>query len=654
MTGSLRSTARSPVAIALMGLLVLVFLILGVGGGGRFPDLFGAAGADSVIIAGGHSIGSRDFKQIFDQQKQRFDQQAGQPVPIELLVQNGFDQQLLNAIAQDEAQAEMLIRAGIVPAPALVGDAIKKLPFAFDRVTGKFSEQQFTQFLANQGLTPRQAEAELADELAQRHFTTAVAAGFRVPRLYAALNAVAGFENRDISYFTLGAQAVPPPAAPTDADLLAFMKEHAAQLMRPEMRVITVVRFSATAMAPGVSVDPAAVQKEFAFRKDTLSAPERRTLVQIPVKTVTEAAQAAAALARGEDPAAIAKAFGAEPVSYVDAPQSAIADPKVAAAAFALAAGQVSGPVQGELGLAVLKVSKITPAAAATLDSARPKIEADLRAKAAQKAAYDLSQKFDDARQAGSNVTDAARKAGATPVTVGPITAEGLGSDGKPDTLLTPAILKSAFSHAAGEDTDLEDAGTGEYFALHVDKIVPPALPPVTEKKPELIKAYLNEQSQKALKARAEALMAQVRGGATIDQAASQVGGHVVRQAGMQRVQAQQYIKAMGRDFLVAMFNAKPGDVFAAAAPAGVFIGKLDAVRPGDAATMARAVQAIEGRVSQDYLKDLLAAVKTAARQDIKVTINLPLARRALGVDPNLAAKPASPGPGQAGRGKAK
>ena len=654
MTGSLRSTARNPVAIVLMGLLVLVFLILGVGGGGRFPDLFAAAGADSVVTAGSHSMSSRDFRKIFDQQKQQFEQQSRQTFPIEVLVQHGVDQQLLNAIAQDKAVAEMLTLAGVIPAPALVGDQIKKLPFAFDKVTGKFSEQQFTQYLAEQGLTPRQAEAELGDELAQRHFTTAVEAGFRAPRIYTALNAVTGLENRDVSYFTLDPHAVPQPAAPTDADLMAFMKEHAAQLMRPETRVITVVRFSAKAMAPGVSVDPAAVQKEFAFRKDALSTPERRTLVQIPVKTAAEAARAAAGLARGEDAAAIAKAFGAEPVNYVDAPQSAIADPKVAAVAFALPQGQVSGPVQGELGVAVLKVTRITPAGAATLETARPAIEADLRAKAAQKQAYDLSQTFDDARQGGAGVTDAARKAGVTPVTVGPVTADGLDGDAKPNTLLTPNILKSAFSHAAGEDTDLEDAGAGEYFALHVDKIVPPALPPLSEKKPELVKAYLNQQYLKALKARAEALMAQVRGGAPIDQAASQVGGHVVRQAGLQRVQAQQSIKVLGRDFLVAIFNAKPGDVFAAAAPAGVFIGKLDAVRPGDVATMARAVQAIEGRVSQDYLKDLLTTVKTAARQDIKVTINLPLARQALGVDPNQAAKPASPGSGQAGRGQAK
>ncbi|MGI9168619.1 MAG: peptidyl-prolyl cis-trans isomerase, partial [Caulobacteraceae bacterium] len=537
-------------------------------------------------------------------------------------------------------------RAGIVPAPALIDEQIKKLPFAFDRVTGKFSEQQFVRFLAEQGLTPRQAQAELGDELAQRHFTTAVEAGFRAPRAYAALNAVAGLENRDVSYFVLGAGAVPQPAAPSDAQLMAFMKEHAAQLMRPEMRVITLATFSAKAMEPTMAVDPAAVAKEFAFKKDTLSTPERRSLVQVPVRTPAQAAIAAAALAKGEDPGAIAKSFGVEPVRYVDAPQAAIADPRLAAAAFAMKEGQVSGPIRGDLGMAVVKVGKITPAAPATLEQARPKIEAELRAKAAKAQAYRASQKFDDARQAGATVVAAARAAGVTVETLGPVGADGLDAEGKPNTLLIPAILKSAFSHAAGEDGDLEDAGPGEYFALHVDKVIAPALPPLEEKRPELAKAYMTLAFQQALKARAEALMVQVRKGASLDQAAATAGAHVIHQAGMQRVQAQQF-KALGRDFLVAIFNAKPGEVFAAAAPAatpqsppaGAFIARLDAVRPGDVATMARAVQAIEGRISQDYLKDLLGSVKTAARQSMKVTINAPLARHALGVDPGLTAK---------------
>ncbi len=310
-------------------------------------------------------------------------------------------------------------------------------------------------------------------------------------------------------------------------------------------------------------------------------------------------------------------------------------------------AGEIRGPVQGELGLAVLQVSKVTPGTTASLESARPQIEAQLRTRMAQKQAYDLSQKFDDARQGGSNVVDAARKAGVTPITLGPVTADGLDADGKPVTLLTPGILKAAFAHAAGEETDLEDAGPGEYFALHVDKVVAPALPSLADKKLDLTRAYMREQYIKALKARADALMGEIRGGESLDAAAAKVGAKVVHQLGMQRIGAQQF-KALGREFLEAIFAAKSGQVFDAGAPAGAYIARLDAVRPGDVATMARAIASIEGRVSQGYLADLVNSVKSAARQDVRVTVNLSLARSVLGVDPSVG------GPRGGNSGKAK
>jgi peptidyl-prolyl cis-trans isomerase D len=646
MTGALRSTARNPIAIALMGLLILVFLVLGVGGGGRFPDIFNGARGDAVVAAGSHTVSGQDFRKIFDSEKQRFEQQTKQDVPVDMLVRNGFDAQLLNAIADDEAQSEWLSRSGINPDPTLVGDEIKKLPFAFDRVTGKFSEQQYVRFLAEQGLTPRQAEAELTDQLTQRHFGIALENGFHMPLTMAALNAVVALENRDVSYFVVDAHTAPPPAPPTDAQLMAFMKEHAAQLTRPEMRMITVATFSAKALEPTVTVDPAAVQKEFDFKKDTLSSPERRTVVELPVKTPAQANEAATRLRQGQDPAVVARSMGVEPINYPDAPQSAIADRKIATAAFALPQGQTSGPVQGDLGLAVLKVLKITPATTANFEAAKPGIEAELRAKLARGQAYDLSKKFDDARQGGATLVDAARKAGVAAITVGPVTADGLDGDGKPIPTLSPQILKSAFAKAQGEDGDLEDAGAGEYFAVHVDRVIPPSLPPLDEKRALLTQAYVHEQILKALKTKADALIAQVGKGATMDQAAAQVGAHIVHQAGMQRVQAQQY-KALGGEFLQGVFTSKPGAVFAAGADNGLYVVRLDAVRPGDVTQMARAVQTIEPKVSQGYLQDVLGSLKTAARQEIKVSINTTLARQAIGVDPaqfsTTGGKPASP-----------
>ena len=638
MTGSLRPAARNPLGIALMGLLMLGFLLLGGGGGGKFPDAFSTANTDAVVVAGSHTVSARDFKRVFDQQKERLDQQAHESVPMDLLVENGFDQQLLNGMAQDQAQAELLARSGIAPAPSLIDAEIRKLPFAFDKVTGKFSEQQFTQFLASQGITPRQAQAEITDEIAQNHFTDALEAGFRAPRIYAALSALKGLENRDISYFTLSPSAVPAPAPPSDAQLIAFMKAHAAQLTLPELRVITLVRFSAKALEPTLTVDPAAVAKAFAFEKDTLSTPETRSLIDIPVKSPAQGAQAAARLARGEDPEAIARSFGVEPITYADKPQSAIADAKLAAAAFSMKPGQALGPVQGDLGLAALKVVKVTPGAAATLASAMPRVEAEVRTRQAKDLAYRSSQKFDDARQAGATIVAAAQKAGVPAVSVGPITANGLGLDGKPNPLVTDKILQSAFAAAAGEDVDIEDAGPGEYFALHVDRGIPPALPALEQKRVELTQAYMRERFLEALKARADTLMDAMRKGGSIEQAAAQVGGHVTHQVAMERIQAQQY-KALGRDFLQGIFQAAPGDVFAAPAPDGVFIAKLEAVRPGDVTAMARAVQAIEGRASEEYLRDLSEAAKAAAQLKVQTTINLRLARQALNLDAATLAK---------------
>ncbi len=633
MTGALRTTAKNPVAIAMMGLLILVFLILGVGGGGRLSDIFGGTHGDAVVVAGAHSMSARDFQKVFDQNRQRFEEQSKQQVSVELLVKNGADKQLLNEIADDEAETEMLNRAGINPDPSLVDNEIKKLPFAFDKVTGQFSEQQFTQFLANQGLTPREAEAELTDQLTQRHFAVAAENGFKIPNAFAALNAVTGLQNRDISYFTLAATVVPPPPAPTDAQLMAFMREHAQQLMRPEMRIITVALFSAKSLAPAIKVDPAEVQKEYDFKKDTLSSPERRTIIEIPVRSIAQAREAAIRLVKGESPDAIAKSFGAEAVNFPDTPQSAIPDRKVAAAAFSLKEGQILGPVQGDLGMAVIKLVKITPASAANFETARGRIEADLRMRAAQNQAYQLSQKFDDARQGGSSMTDAARKAGVAVLTLGPVTSTGLDSDGKPVPTLTPQILKSAFARAQGDDGDLEDAGAGEYFAVHVDRVIAPSLPPLDEKRALLTQAYLREQVIKALKARSDGLIAQIHKGLPLDQAAAQVGAHVVQQAGMQRIQAQQY-KALGDEFLERVFTAKQGAVFAAGAANGLNIIRLDAVRPGDPTATARAIQTIAPRLSQDYFQDIMASLKQGARRQIRVSINSTLAEQTLGIDP--------------------
>jgi hypothetical protein len=119
------------------------------------------------------------------------------------------------------------------------------------------------------------------------------------------------------------------------------------------------------------------------------------------------------------------------------------------------------------------------------------------------------------------------------------------------------------------------------------------------------------------------------------------VHAEVKRESGMQRLKAQQY-QAIGREFLENVFTAKPGEVFAAAGPSGVYIGRLDAARPGEVQQTAQLTAAIRPRVSQSYAEDLLSATQDAARKSMKVSLNVALARQTIGVDANILGKGAT------------
>ncbi|MGA0600659.1 peptidyl-prolyl cis-trans isomerase [Caulobacter sp. KR2-114] len=640
MTGSIRPTARNPIAVAMMGILTLVFLIIGVsGGGGGLPNAFRSIDANAVIVAGSHTVSQAEFKRIFEQRKQQIDQQQGQPVPLDLLVENGIDQQIVDTLAAERSELEMLSRAGIRPSNSMIDAFLKRQPRFQNPVTGAFDASAYTGWLQSEGLTAREVQEEVRDELADEQFGLGLRYGFHAPRIYTAVAVAQAFANRDVSFFVLDQHAVAPVPPPTDAQLVAYMKAHATDFTLPEMRTFTLVRFSAKEQQASVTVDDAALQREYNFKKDSLSKPETRSLVQIPVKSAAQGADVAARLGKGEDPASVAKAIGAQPIDYADKPKSAVVDAKIAAAAFGMSVGQVQ-VVQGDLGLGVVKVSKITPGQVMTFEQARPQLEQAIRERGARAKVGAMTDKFDEARDGGASLTDAAQKAGATVVSIGPVTAQGQDLTGKPVAGLDPKILKSAFAEAlGGPGTDTQAISSGESFALRVDKISPPALPPVDQNRDALARRYTAETLFNELKAKADALMAQIRKGGSLEAAAAQVNGHVTHQVGLQRVTAQQQVQTLGQPFLQAIFGVKPGEVFDALGPTGLYIARLDAVRAGDTTQMARAVQSYGPRVSEAYAGDIYQAAQGASQHMVKPRTNINAARTAIGVSAETLAK---------------
>ena len=631
MLAQLRAMVKSPIITALLALLLASFLLWGIRDVFRFA---GPGGGDAVVQAGSRSISPARFQQMFQDELKSYAQQTGQTISPQDAVRAGLDRQIVDAIALDESFAEYLRRTGVRPGDKLVVDEIRKAPRFFNPVSGMFDKRAYEMFVQQQlGMSDAQFEGLLRDQLAQGQFVAGVAAGLQAPRLYDALVAASQDEGRTFGYFLLPQSAVPAPAQPTEAEMDAFLTENAARLKRPEMRLLTVVNFSTAAAASGASVAPADVQKRFDFEKDSLSTAEKRSLVEIPVRSTADAARAAAALRDGEAPAAVASSVGTQPVTYADQPKSAIADPKVAAAAFALKPGEVSGAVQGDLGLAVLKLVSVTPGHVETLDEARPKIEAEVRNDAARAKVDQEVRKYEDARSGGADLVQAAKSLGVAPTPVGPVTAQGADAKGHP-AQIAPKVLQAAFALPPGGDSDIVDLGQGEYAAVKVEKMIAPAPPSLDEVRPQLTKFLMARDLQTRLAARAEALADQIRHGKSLEAVAASVGAAPGDGVGVERANAGQ---TFSQQLLAQLFQAKVGDVVVGpdVKGAGVMVARLKADVPASGPAAAQTAANQGPAMTRSLLQDLGQAVRTAAREVVKPRIDYKRARTAVGGDAN-------------------
>lgn len=629
MLSSIRAFAKSWVATLLFGLLIISFVVFGIGN----RDVFRPKFTNAVITAGSRSISPAEFKRAFDGYKTRVEQQVGRPISAELAAQNGLDRQVLEGLATSEAFAEALTKMGIRPADKLIAAEIQKIPAFFDQVTGRFDKTAYQRRLADNGLTPAALEGQMRDQIAEQQAASGLIAGLRTPRAYAALAAIYTVESRDLGYFAIEPTSVTQPAAPTDAQLTELMNENKAQLTRPEFRTLTVVRFSPTQVAANAPVDPAELQKRFNFRKDTLSTPETRTVIQIPAKDPATAAKVVKSLADGADPALVAKTAGVEAITYANKPQSAIPDKKVAVAAFITPTGQVA-TVKGDLGLAVLKVLSVTPGRAVTLDEVKPALEAEIRKDQASEKVYALTQAYDDAHQGGANLAAAAAKAGVPTTSIGPVSQGGRDLTGQPVQGLNQKLVEVAWTLPAGGESEVEDAGNGEFFAVRVEKVQPAALPPFDEIKPMLTRAWTQRELVRAMQAKADGLVARIKKGESLEAVAASAGSSVTQVPGIDRRNAGQN-PTLSQDMLAKLFTSRPGEAFTAQnSHFGFVVGKLEAVHNGDPATLAQTAEQMRPQMSSGFIRELGESAHAAARREIKVTVDANKAREAIGLEP--------------------
>jgi peptidyl-prolyl cis-trans isomerase D len=627
MISILRTFTKSWIFQGVLVLLIASFAVYGL------RDVFGSHQTNAVIVAGGRTFTDQDFKRDFENYKRSYSEQnPGQSFTSDDFVNSGQYMAMIDQLADETGLNAWLDVVGVRPSAKLIADQLVKSPTFFNAVTGRFDPVAYHNTLAQNGLDEKTFQQELSDQIATAQYGDAALAGVKAPRIAAAVEAAFTTQTRDASFFILSPDTVAKPGAPSDAELQAFYKDHTKDLTIPELRQAELVKFDPVEIAAGIPADEDALKKMYAAQQSSLGTPEQRSFVEVTAPNTNAANAISSALKAGAAPDAAASANGGKVITYQAKTQTDVPDSKIAAAAFAMKAGDVSGPVTGDFATGVIKLTDVKPGAIPSYDNVRAKLLASYQqAKAADKI-NQIVNDFQKAHDAGEPFDTTVQKMGLKVIQLPAMTAEGHTGNQQIDYARFPNVVKAIYDLQVNQSSDVEEMGGGQYYALKLVSDKPAGPPPFDQMKPDLIKFWTMDKVATAVAAAADQAQTRLNAGDKFEKVAADLHVSIQPVTGVDRADTA---KKLNPAMVAHLFMAKPGETFQAAADRlHVAIGRLDAVHQADPAASNTAATAMRGQFSNSFSQDLANITRKQARVTVKTQTYPDVAVRALGVTP--------------------
>ncbi|MEM7641701.1 MAG: SurA N-terminal domain-containing protein [Pseudomonadota bacterium] len=591
--------------------IILGLLILSLGGFGI--GSFGGS-LSSVASVGDREITVQDYGLALQNEQRQLQQQTGQPLTIQQMQAFGLDRAVMERLLAREALAYEANRMGLSVGDAEVATRIRSNP-AFQGIDGQFDREGYAQSLDFAGLNERGFERQTRDDAARELLQVAVVGGVEVPDAYADTLTAWLAETRDVTFAAVTvADLETGPVAPSDGDLEAFHAENGDLFRMPEIRRLTYAAVIPSDLAEATEVDEAAIRAIYDDRIDRFRQPARVLAERLAFADAAAAETARAAIDAGETTFdALVEERG---LTLDDVDQGELAaddlDSGVAEALFALDEPGLVGPVDTALGPTLYRVNAILDATETPFEDVRDDLAAQFSADAARREIQAARESIDDLLAGGATLEEIADE---TIMELGTIAFEPTLREGIAGY---ESFRSMARSVEEGDFPELEALSDGGLFALRLDEVVPPEVPPLADIRAEVEAAWRAQQDRDRLLARAEALAARIGGGETFEAAGltAEVAEGLARDGILDDVSA---------DVVTRMFEAEPGDVIALAGDAQrAWVARLDRVTQADLGEgeAAELRAAIVQQTRQEIASDLFEAYGQAIQAEAGFSVN--------------------------------
>lgn len=623
MIGFFRRAMSSWLVLGLLGLVLVAFIVTGVG------DPFGGmggGGTDKLATVGGKTIHDTQIRQQLDRAVRAARQQDPKVDTATYVKAGGFDQ-ILSQTVISEAITQWAEKNGFAASRRQIDGEIASIP-AF-QIGGRFDQATYEQALNQQKLSDRELRDGLKGDIIRKQVLLPVAAGAVVPEGLVRPYAELLLEERTGTIGVIPSALLADKQPPSDADVQAFYSKNHARYMVPERRVIRYATIDAAQLAATVEPSDAEIRKFYAANQASYGASEKRNLEQVILPDEAAAKAFVSNVRKGEAFAKLAAAqgFGAADIAIGEQSRSQFAgatNAQVAAAAFSAPQGGVTDPVKSDFGWHIVRVAGIASTSGKTLEQVRGEIVEKLTAQKRDEAISDKIARIEDAFANGESMADVLKAHGLTEQSTPALTANGANPD-QPEYRPSPeiaAILKAAFALSPEDDPVVEQLGSN-YAIVALGDVVEAAPRPLAQIKNQVAVDLARSRAFEKAKALATSIIARVKGGTPLPKALADAKMPAPQTSTNRRID----VASRGEQIpppLAMMFTMPANGVRMLAAPGdqGWFIVRVDQVKKGDISTAPTLLESTRAQFNQFTGDEYVAQFARAVAADVGVKRN--------------------------------
>lgn len=467
MLQAIRDRTQGWIAYVIVAILVVPFALFGL------YNYVGGGSVQEVASVDGEEISRQQLDQAWQQRQSELRQALGNQFDLSQLDTAALRRNTLNELIDRQLLINFSQEYGLRVSDADIVQAIRSQPLF--QVDGQFSSQRYRDLLAQNRLSAEGYEAQLRRDLTLDLVARSLGLSTFINERELEQVIALQWQERRIGWVEIPQSLFADDIALSQSRIEEYFAETAAQYQLPEQVRLEYVLLDPVALEAQVVITDDQVDARYEQMKTAAQSQSARQIRHILAETEAEIQAALEALENGASFPQVAGDMSIDRGSASNGGSLGLlqrddVEEAFATAAWALAEGQRSEPVQTSAGWHLIEVTEIRQAALASLDEMADEIADDLAAAEADRLLFEQGNTLDTLAFENPDSLEPAASALGVEIRSTDWVSRNEGGNGLTSE---PPVLSAAFSAAVlerGENSQLLELSNGKYAVVRVSE----------------------------------------------------------------------------------------------------------------------------------------------------------------------------------------